>query len=123
MKIIDAIRDLDKLKHNTYDKGEKIKWLSNVDGMVKRLIIDTHEGGDAVQFTGYDEDTAEDTELLVPSPFDVLYLYWLEAQVDYHNGEFGKYNNAIVLFNTAYQTYADEYHRMHKPLSGKNSFF
>lgn len=122
MRIIDAVNALNKLKHNTYSTGEKILWLSKVDGMVKRLIIDTHEGGEMINFTGYDENTPEDTELLVPAPYDTVYLRWLEAQVDYHNGEYGKYNNAIMLYNTEFQAYADDYNRSHMPLTKKSGF-
>ena len=44
MKIIEAINRIDSLKHNTYSNNEKLAWLSRLDSMVKRLIIDTHEG-------------------------------------------------------------------------------
>ena len=124
MKLIEAITKIDHLKHNTFGKEEKIAWLSTLDGMVKRQIIDTHEGADAQPFfTGYDADTPGDTELLVPAPYDELYLWWLSAQIDYHNAELAKYNNSIALFNTGYSVYAELYNREHMPLGAKSSFF
>ncbi len=124
MKIIEAINRLDALKANTYNQPEKIEWLSRVDSMVKKQIIDTHEGGDTVSFTGYNEDTDHQTELLVPAPFDELYLRFMEAQIDYHNHEYEGYNNAIMLFNTAFQTYADHYNQRNMPVShGKRFLF
>lgn len=180
MTINEAISRVDELKHNTYKMGEKIKWLSGVDSMVKRLIIDTHEGADKataiadyiaqckkaredavseymlrhgvtreaaemavpkvqisyqeaedhvsanrndVTFAGYTEDTSGETVLLVPEPFDQMYLRWMEAQIDYHNGEYARYNNAIELFNTEFNAYADHYHRGHMPKATRKGFF
>lgn len=123
MKISEAISKIDSLKHNTYTQSDKVAWLSRVDAMVKKLIIDTHEGADEVPFTGYDDTTDLETELLVPAPFDELYLRWLEAQIDYTNGEYGKYNNSVTMYNTAYTAYQNYYNRTHKPLGKSFKFF
>lgn len=123
MKIREAIGTIDSLKHNTYTQSDKIAWLSRLDASIKRLIIDTHEGADEVTFTGYDDTTDLDTELLVPAPFDEIYLQWLEAQIDYTNGEYNKYNNAIMMYNTAFQAYRNHYNSTHMPLGKGFKFF
>ena len=123
MTIAQAIARLDELKHNTYSQSQKVAWLSKVDGMVKRHIIDTHEGGEKVIFNGYDDDTDLQTQLLVPAPFDEVYLRWLEAQIDYHNGEYGKYNQAIQMFKAEYDGYWKWYNRNHMPTGGKMKYF
>lgn len=116
MKIIEAITTLDSLKFNTYGQDDKVNWLSRLDSMVKKQIIDTHEGAEAVSFSGYTADTPTDTILLVPAPYDEVYLRWMEAQIDYHNGEYDKYNNAIIMFNTAFEAYQKHYNSAHKPV-------
>lgn len=123
MKIIEAISKIDDLKHNTYSQSDKIGWLSRLDSMVKRLIIDTHEGGEEITFTGYTSETNPETEMLIPAPFDEAYLRWLEAQIDYANGEIGKYNNSIEMYNTAWQAYQNYYNRTHMPKGKKMKFF
>lgn len=124
MKIIDAINRIDSLKHNTYSEADKVQWLSRVDWMVKRHIIDTHEGAEAVEFNGYDDLTdIHMTELLVPAPYDEMYLRWMEAMIDYHNGEYGKYNNAVDMFNTSYESYKSYYNRTHMPKGKKFKYF
>ena len=123
MKIIEAIDRIDSLKHNTYSQNEKVAWLSRLDSMVKRLIIDTHEGGEDVIFEGYTDATDPETEMLVPAPFDEMYLRWLEAQIDYANGEYGKYNNSILMYQTAYDGYANYYNRNHMPKSKGIKYF
>ena len=123
MQIIEAINRIDSLKHNTYSQNEKVAWLSRLDSMVKRLIIDTHEGGEDVTFTGYDTNGDLNVEMLVPAPFDEVYLRWLEAQIDYANGEYDKYNNSILMYQAAYDGYANYYNRNHMPKGSKIKFF
>lgn len=122
MTIIEAITKVDTLKPNAYSTTDKISWLSRLDGMVKRLIIDTHEGGEDVVFTGYDSETDMETELLVAAPFNDIYLRWLEAQIDYSNAEFSKYNNSILLFNAAFDVFSNYYNRNHMPAAGNKRF-
>ena len=122
MKIIDAINRIDSLKHNTYTQADKVAWLSTLDGMVKSNIIDTHEGGE-VTFNGYDDSTDLQTELLIAEPYTEVYLRWLEAQIDYYNGEYEKYNNSMDMFNTAYNGYKNYYNRTHMPLGTKMKYF
>lgn len=116
MKIIQAINRLDALVFNTYEQSDKLEWLSRLDSRVKKQIIDTHEGAEDVVFTKYDDSTDLNTELLVPAPYDEMYLRWLEAQIHYHNGEYDKYNNAVIMFNTAFEAYQAHYTRNHLPV-------
>lgn len=121
MKIIEAINRIDSLKHNTYTTPDKVAWLSEVDWDVTRHIIETHEGDAA--FAGYDDSTDLQTELLIPAPYDKAYLLWLEAQIDYYNGEYEKYNNALNMFYTAYEGFRNYYNRTHMPKGKKFRFF
>lgn len=122
MRIIDAINRIDSLLFNTYTTSDKISWLSKLDTMVKKNIVDTHEGGENVTFGGYTDDTDQETELLVPAPYDEMYIRWLEAQIHYTNGEYNKYNNAIIMFNTQFESYESYYTRNHMPLSRGRRF-
>ncbi len=123
MKIIEAISKIDDLKHNTYSQSDKIGWLSRLDSMVKRLIIDAHEGGDEITFAGYNNETDPETEMLIPAPFDEAYLRYLEAQIDYANGEIGKYNNSIQMYQACLNAYQNYYNRTHMPKGSKMRYF
>lgn len=123
MKIIEAIAEIDSFKPNNYTQHDKVGWLSRLDSMVKKEIIDTHEGGDETAFEGYTDETATDTEMLIPPPFDEVYLRWLEAQIDYANGEYGRYNNSMVMFNTSYSAFRNFYNRNHTPLGKERKYF
>ena len=122
MTIAEAISKVDALKPNTYTPGDKVDWLSTLDHRVKRQIIDAHECNDPVFFYGYDSLIDQDMELLVPAPYDEMYLRWLEAMIEYHNSEDERYNQAITLFNNAYEGYKKHYTRTHMPISNGNRF-
>lgn len=123
MTIIGAINHIDSVKPNGYSQDDKIRWLSAIDGIVKAEIIDTHEGAESVTSREYDETTPLTQELLIPHPYCDVYIKWLEAQIDYANGEYGKYNNSITMFNSVYSAYEKYYNRTHKPISKKFTHF
>lgn len=122
MKVREAIDRIDSLKHNTYTNGEKLDWLNRLDGMIKREIIDTHEGGEFVPFDGYTEKDMN-KDLLIGTPYDEMYIRWLEAQIDYYNGEIARYNNSMMMYQAAYDSYMRYYNRSHMPLSSKVKYF
>lgn len=123
MTIIEAINRIDSLKPNSYTQPDKIAWLSNLEGIIKSEIIDTHEGSESVNFNGYDVDTPLDTVMIVPAPYDDIYLKWLEAQIDYTNGDTAKYNNSMTMYNTVYSAFQRQYNRTHMPLGSSIKFF
>lgn len=122
MTIAEAISKVDALKPNTYTPEFKVEWLSTLDARVKSQIIDTHECKAPIFFYGYDSVADQETELLVHAPYDEMYLRWLEAMIDYHNSEYDRYNNAIMLFNNAYEGFKNHYTRTHMPKSQGNRF-
>jgi len=63
----------------------------------------------------YDPEKDMDTVLLVPEPYSSLYVKYIAAQVDYYNGEIGRYNNSMVMFNMALASFADFYNRTNMP--------
>ena len=113
MKICEAISQINSLKPNTYSDKQKIYWLNQLESMVKRLVIDTHEGGDQIAFDGFNENTSVETQLFIPSPFDMAYIYWLEAQIHYANEDIDMYNSAIMMFNATFSEYKADYKRNH----------
>ena len=124
MKLIEAINAIDALKPNGYTQAEKLRWLSTLDGMLQTELIAVHEGAEARPFSGYDEDTPPETELLAQEPYGrELYLKYLESQIDCYNGETARYNNSMTMYQAAYTAYARWYNRTHLPLSQKRKFW
>ena len=122
MKLLEAINQVDSSLGNTYGRKEKIGWLSQLDLRVKTQIIDTREGAEDVTFNGYDENADQDTVLLVPAPFDEIYLRWLESQIHYRNQEEDRCNNATDAFNALWAEFRNYYNRQHMPLGTRLRF-
>jgi hypothetical protein len=122
MTIAEVIQSIDVMKPNNYSEVDKIRWLSELDGGIKKEIMDTHEG-ESVIFEGYDGKTSLEMELLVKAPYDNIYLPWLESKIDYSNGEYAKYNNSVTVFNTNYTTFVSAYNREHMPKGKAIKYF
>lgn len=115
MNIQDCINRVDSIKPNQYSIEDKVAWLSYLDGSIRKTIIDTHESEiERAEFTPYSADRITD-ELLVPFPYDELYLDYLMAKIDEANGETVRYNNTASTFNAKMEDYAKAYHRKYKP--------
>lgn len=41
-------------------------------------------------------------ELMTPSPYHKVYVYWVLVQIDLANGEYDRYNNDLMLFNASW---------------------
>jgi hypothetical protein len=125
MTIREALETFDRLRPNIFTRHDKIRWLSELDGKVRREIIDTHvyDEDTPETFTGYDDTTALTTELLAPYPYDDIYFKWLAAQADLHTREMGNFNNSIALFNAGYEDFRNWYNSTHMALGEKLCFF
>ena len=123
MTLCQAIEGVDQLMHNTYAQEQKVAWLSRLDAMVKEQLVDTHEEPPEVIFTGYTDQTPMDTVLLIPEPYEEAYLRWLEAQIHYHNGEYGKYNQALQQYRAVFSAYVNRYNATHLPLGQQFRYF
>ena len=106
-----VIEFVDKVKPNAYGEEEKFRWMSEVDGMVRRLVMQ-EEG--AVAYC-YPDDG--DCDLLVPYPFDDIYALYVQAKIDFYNKDYNDYNNAAAAFQERFTEYKKAYIRENRPQS------
>lgn len=129
-----AIEVIDRLKPNAYSEEDKLRWINELDGMVKRVVFQWDEKYKAEIEAQYknEEITEEaykeiidktkpyaypddmDVELCIPFPFDDVYAKYLEAKIDYHNREYGNYNNSVMMFDSQFSEFKKAYIREHK---------
>lgn len=118
MTIQAALDMADQLKPNMMSRGAKIAFLNEIDQMIHGELIMTHFHTLTERTKPeYDTETDEGTELLIPSPYDMLYVYWMMSKMDLLNQELDKYNNDRALFENAYQQAADWINRTRMPIS------
>lgn len=115
MTINEAIARVDDLRDNTIAPNIKIAWLQMVDQQVYHEIIKGRVGADAVTLPDYSDDNGERV-LLVPPPYDMLYVYRLEAEIYYKNQEIDRQANALTRYNELMDAFAKQYAREHRSL-------
>ena len=111
MTIGQAISQTRKLSGNAVEDATLCRWLSELDG---RLMLDFYKGGEWMSYSLPDD---EDHELLVPFPWDELYVHYLEAMVYYSNGEFERYRNSYEMYNKKELDFRQWYARTHVPIT------
>ena len=99
MKASELIAFVDAVKPNAFSYKMKISWLNEVEGMVWTDIMLRHPAS----FVSYKVD--EDVELSTKPPHAKIYSTYLSAMIDYHNGEYDKYETTKALFNECFGNY------------------
>lgn len=122
MTVSEAIARVDMIRPNGVPMAEKLRRLSELDGRIKLEIIDTHEGGEDISFTPYTEADNE-RELLIPAPYDDIYLHYLSMHIALSQGEGKAYNAAATLFNTALRDYKIYYNANNMPRQARKRVF
>lgn len=112
MTIMEAIAGADAIKPNQIDKVLKIKWLSELDGRLNNEIFDSYGKGEA--FTGYTEKGSRNQILLVPEPYDSLYIDWLVWHIEETYNEQSNANNTLAMFNNTLDSFKRWYIRTHQ---------
>ena len=115
MTALDVINRVDERMHNVFTREDKLLWLNQLEAMASQLRARC--GLEEEQ-----EAVTEETALSIPEPFASLSDRWLEAQMDYANQEYLKFNNAMALFQSLWQEYANALRRGN-PGTGRRSFF
>ena len=103
-----VIENVDSIRPNAYSEEIKLGWISNLDGMVKKLVMQEKD----IRPYKYPEDM--DKELLITYPFDNLYALYIESMIDYYNREYGNYNNSAAMFESRFTDYKKAYIREHR---------
>lgn len=102
-----ALTRIDAICPNAWDETAKLLWLNECESMIQTRIL----GAAPEACITYDADTDRSTALLVPAPFDRLYVYYVIAMCDYAAHETAHYADSMMLFNAALDEYAKWYQR------------
>ena len=121
MTIKEALDFVKSYKKNDYiktgDSAQGIKWLNAIETEIYNNIILTHEyneGETEIEFEGYDTTTPDSTEMIVPTPYDDLYTYYLMSQIDYLNREMQSYDNNIQQYSALRDEFENRYNYSHR---------
>ena len=104
---------LRELTENQYTDSVLMMWLSNCENTVLTDVL-LASPEDCVELT-----EPSDAKLIVPHPWDKLYLPYLQAQVAHANGEYDHYANYIALYNAYLEEYARHILETVQPAGGE----
>ena len=123
MTIQDAIATADEMKANMMSPRLKYKYLTEIEQLVHGEIVMKHEHTAAQETKPvYTEETDKLTELIIPDPYSMMYVYWLLTKIDMQNQEDGRYNVDRAHFENAWDTMSDWYTRSHMPIQRTREF-
>lgn len=114
MCLAELISLIDETKPNQYTKEQKVRWLSEVEGMVADDILNNYEG-EQIEFESYDYDRDMERELLLPDRFSDVYINYISAKIDFQNMETEQYNNDVAMFEASMEQFKKYYIRTHMP--------
>ena len=118
MRINEVIKRVDELKPNAFTPDQKTMWINEVEGKVQTEILLFA----SPQIITYDWDADEHTELLVAPPHDNIYPSYLTAMIDFANGEYARYNNSYVMFNSQYREFMRWFALHYRPADAREAF-
>ena len=90
-----------------------LDWLNQVEGQILHEIF-------LLALSEITPYSATPTEALAaPYPYDGIYTLWMEAQVDFANGEYERYTNTMQRYNTAWNDLARHIAKCIRPVYGR----
>lgn len=120
----------DELKSSDMSRDTRIEFINEVEGKIHAeiIMVNAHLASAEecpVYSTEMENETLEDTEteLLVPAPWDMIYVYWLMCQIDLQNREMESYNNDRALYENAWEEFANYWRRTHMPITPVQQFY
>ena len=111
MTLAQLIERVDEGKPNAFSNDTKTAWVNEVEGMVQTQVF--LFAPETIISYAYEAD--KNTELLVNPPHDKLYAPYLEAKIDYANGEYEKYNNSMQMFNSFWSEFCRWFALVYRP--------
>lgn len=98
MTMNEVLERVDGVKPNAYLNEDKYRWINTLEGMISEQVHDQDK-------PEYNLPADADVPLLVGSPYDDLYVLYVMAMIDFHNREYGDYNNVMLMFQERLDQY------------------
>ncbi len=114
--ILQIIEQVDRVKPNAFDQQVKLGWIAELDGKIAAEVM-LMCGGDLQHFC-YSYPAGLNAQPLVEFPYNDLYDHYLMAMIDYHNGEYSKYQNSMEMFNARYSAFVRWFATTYEPAQG-----
>lgn len=131
--VAEIISQYNTERPNQVEDAQKVLWLRKCERMIINEILVSHEHdleeetrvdmkvvGSHLVITGagsfeqHIDSFDMDTPLLVPEPYDDLYLHYLDQRIALNNNDKTRYNTAATQYNNALLMYQQYVNRTYK---------
>lgn len=135
MTVAALIEQYNTERPNNIEDALKVTWLRKCEQMIFNEVTDSHDhdplGHDRLQLSvegstlyiqaagAYEDHMAGfdlDTELIVPEPYDGVYMYYLDQRIALNQNDTRRYNAAATQYNNALLQYQQYYNRNYATL-------
>ena len=105
---------VDDIKPNAFTAEQKMIWLNELEARIQKDVLLRWRG----EWEQYRWPEDKDVSPLLDPPDDAMYRHWLEAMIDYANGEYDKYQNTAALFNQVWNSFVARFATRYRPADG-----
>lgn len=117
MRLGELIETVIRTRGRQYSEDIMTGWLNEIEGQVIDEVINKAEGYD-LEFKPMTYDLDAERELSVPDRFQDVYINYMLSKIDFHNQETERYNNDVVMYNSAYDAFTSWFKQNHMPKRG-----
>ena len=116
MKIGELIAYVTAVKGREFPPEVYDVWLNEVEGLVQtRVHLVPDEAVVRLVRDAEDPEAFNETVLSAPFPYDKLYAPYIEAMIDFANGEYDRYENSMAMFDQFFTEYMAHYAQGYRP--------
>ena len=123
MTVAAMIEQFNTERPNSVEDSLKMEWLRKCEANLidSVILLRRIEEGErtAEEWQEYLDTYNFDTEMILPEPYDDLYIYFLDARMSLNNNDKVRTNIATRLYDNALLTWKQKYNREHLPIQHK----
>jgi len=102
------------VKPHAFSETVLTMWLNEIETRLQREVLLL----DPVELMAYRWPEDRKTVLLLDPPHDAIYRHYLEAMIDYANGEYSKYQNTMEMCNDRWDAFVGAFAAAYRPADG-----
>jgi hypothetical protein len=95
-----VVEKTDELYHNKFSYDQKSAWVETLDARIRVEILN---------IAALERPYPSDIHLSVPLPYEHIYQLYLLAMIHQSEQDYTEYNNAMALFNEAWEAFTKEH--------------
>lgn len=102
------------VKPSSFTDEQMLVWINELEARVQLEVMQRWPGG----IVQYKLSENENSVLLLDPPHDSCYRYFLQAMIDYENGEYNRYANTSQMFNASWNDFVAWFAEKYRPADG-----